>query len=72
MSAKPHSVWQWKAFKPGKRPGKVLRWSMTDEQAAEFAKREGVRLEKVTGSEEIRTPREIYEGGLMRNLGMRK
>ena len=71
MAVKSHTVWQWRCYKPGKRSGKVLRWSMTEEAAAEFAKREGVRLEKVAGSEEIREPREIWPG-LMRNLGTRK
>lgn len=71
MTSRAHSVWKWQEFKPGKKKGRVLRWHMDEAQAAAYAEREGVRLEQVPGSEEIRIPQEIGPG-LMRNVGTRK
>jgi len=45
----------WRRKDPRTGRWRVLRWKMTDNSARQWAEKEGAEIEKVPGSEEIRT-----------------
>ena len=49
------AVYRWRI--KDKRSGRwrVLRWMMTEEDAADWARKEGVEIERVEGLREVRT-----------------
>ncbi len=54
-----------------KRTGRwrKLRWKMAEKDAAQWAAKEGVEIEKIEGSAEVRHPYEAGWGGHVPNNG---
>jgi hypothetical protein len=74
MAKAPVIVWRWRLRNAKKRGGwEVLRWAMTEPDAAEWARKNRVELEKVPGSREER--HDLYGsggyGGVPTDPGMR-
>lgn len=51
----PITLYSWRRKHPHTDRWRVLRWKMTDEDARRWAETEGAEIEKVPGSEEVRT-----------------
>lgn len=49
-------LWKWRVLNPETSRWRELTYRMTEEQAQQKAAREGVRLERIEGSAEERTP----------------
>lgn len=56
MDDKSITLWLWRVTKPNARWRGKLRWRMTEERAREWAAAEGVELERIEGSVEVRQP----------------
>ena len=54
---------------PSTNRWRVLRWKMDNDQAKEWAAKEGAEIEKVPGSEEVRIP--VSGHGAVRGRGQR-
>lgn len=53
----PITLYSWRRKDPGTGRWRVLRWKMTDDDAREWAAKEGAELERAPNSEEVRTKR---------------
>ena len=64
MESKPPVVtYRWVAKEPHTGRWKELTWSMTEEDAAEWARKEGTSIARINGSKEVRTDVDGRHGG---------
>ena len=54
-------VWRRRVYDPQKKRWQELRWRMSEDQAAKWAAKEGVQIERIEGSREER--QDIYGDG---------
>ena len=61
----PITLYSWRHKDPSTGRWRVLRWKMTEPDAAQHARVYGVEVEKVAGSAEVREPVTIGWGGFV-------
>ena len=57
------TLYSWRLKEPRTGRWRLLRWKMTEDDARQWAAAEGAELERVEGSEEVRTPVEHIAPG---------